>query len=296
MLLKLKQGVWLRPSAGMVTGAGGGPGMIDVLGPPKGALQVFLGLVGELGCDVGQIRQLIQWSIDHRNGKAAPTPLEQRWYRALEGGAPDYDIYSGEDYLADLWACWVLYSRMYLRTVETQTQACLGGRTILQDLGDVSSVVDLGCGFGGSTAALRVLFPRASVFGTNLGETVQMRLARRLADRFGFTLCRDASEVGRSPVGLVFASEYFEHFQAPLEHLEQVVRTLCPRVMLVANTFTSRGAGHFDAYCIDGRLVPGRQATTAFSAKMRDYGYVMRPTRTWNHRPAYWVWTAAVAA
>jgi SAM-dependent methyltransferase len=209
--------------------------------------------------------------------RAAPTEildLERRWYESLATGAPDFGIYATDAYLADLWACWVLYSRRYLRGLRKAG--------LLDDL-DGRSIADLGCGIGQTTAAWRELLPAAHVVGTNVDGTIQTRLARRMGDRYGFDVLHGPPE--RTDV--VFASEYFEHFEEPVAHLRAVLAT-GPRVLFVASTFGPRSPGHFEAYRVDGDLVSPRQASRAFDAELVARGFERVRTGLWNNRPTYW--------
>jgi hypothetical protein len=77
--------------------------------------------------------------------------LEARWYKALETGKPDYSVYASPFYFVDIWVCWVTYSRKYLQMI--QSPKSMSGKSIVQDMGNVRTVIDLGCGFGYTCAA-----------------------------------------------------------------------------------------------------------------------------------------------
>lgn len=215
--------------------------------------------------------------------------VERRWYDSLSAGKPDWSVYSGDNYLGELWACWVLYSRRYLR--ELRQKNIVGENSVVEDLGTAKCVVDLGCGIGYTSAALRQLFPDACVVGTNLPDTVQGSLAMTIGDIYGFEVHEDVGMV-KEQVDLVFASEYFEHFESPVEHLKSVL-TLKPKAMLIANTFGSSSIGHFRKYKVkssgmfDEELV-GAAVSKRFNAELRKRGYRRVETKLWNNRPAYW--------
>jgi SAM-dependent methyltransferase len=221
--------------------------------------------------------------------------LEARWYHALRHeGRADYAVYEGPDYVGDLWACWAIYSRGYLRQMD-RPGLLPSGSSIIQDVRrrGIRSVVDLGCGFGYTTAALAQLFPEASVSGTNLDGTAQMALCRALAVRHGFSVCTDAGQIPEADRGgLLFASEYFEHFPAPVAHLDHVLSALKPRALLVANAFGAESIGHFDVYEIAGREVAAADVGRIWNARLRAAGYAKQRTGCWNGRPAYWTKTA----
>jgi len=208
--------------------------------------------------------------------------LKKHWYASLKKGDPDYTIYADDYYVCELWLCWIRYSRRYLNDICKTTS--LGSRSIVSDI-TASSIVDLGCGFGYTTAGLAEIFPKATVVGTNLPDAVQSKLSRRLGRRVGFKV---VSSYARLKADLVFASEYFEHFERPVEHLVDVIQRVCPSYWLVANSFGTEAIGHFKTYKHGDSSYDGKQISRLFSRTMRDYGYERVKTKCWNNRPAYW--------
>jgi SAM-dependent methyltransferase len=219
----------------------------------------------------------------HRDERGAkPTTIERRWYDSLERGQPDYDVYADDDYVADLWACWIVYSRRYLLALCRHAD-------VNRLVGAARSVADLGCGLGYTTAALAEMSaPRAVVFGTNLPGLRQTAIAERVADRRG-GFCVAAGVEGRGHVDLVFASEFFEHLPAPVNYLLDVLDELTPETLIVANTFTGRSTGHFDRYVVGGARLDGRATARAFGDALRRRGYRKLETGFWNGRPAVWI-------
>lgn len=209
--------------------------------------------------------------------------LERRWYASLAAGQPDFDVYSEVPYLSDTWACWMTYSRRYLREVETPTRYPPLG--ISGAVGTPQTVLDLGCGFGYSTLALKQMFPDARVVGTNVAGTPQTRIANRLGAEHGFEVVDSPNVLDEAD--LVFASEYFEHWQRPVDHLHDVL-ALKPSALLVANTFGPHSIGHFDAYEVGGATVDPKRAARCFASALVDAGYEKVKTGVWNNRPTYW--------
>jgi SAM-dependent methyltransferase len=160
------------------------------------------------------------------------------------------------------------------------------GQSVVADVGSPARVLDLGCGFGFTTASLKEIWPKSEVFGTNFLDTPQGRMAQRLGSDWGFSILPDVSAIGQCDV--VVAFEYFEHFAAPLAHLAEVLDCTEPKILLVNNTFTSPGLGHFPTYLIDGVPVGGRAVSKKFSAEMIRRGYKRIVTNVWNNRPMYW--------
>lgn len=245
-----------------------------------------------LGIDRGRLETNIRESLAYLTGTKrdrqqarAGRELELRWYQSLKDGSPDWSVYNDEFYMAELWACWVVYSRPYLLSL-ISPKGNRSGKSILAQIGNCQRVVDLGCGAGLTTAALSGIFPGAKVFGTNLEATIQFEFARILGVEYNYRMVYLHQIV--SPVDLVFASEYFEHFQEPVEHLLEVLRDLQPRYMVIANTFTSPSIGHFPQYKVLGRMVPGLEASKIFNNTLRGKGYRKIQTNFWNNRPAVW--------
>jgi len=237
------------------------------------------------GCSFEEGQRIAQEAVVyHRTSRAlrnipemCTDLLEQRWYASLAQGKPDYTVYNDVRYAGDLWACWLLYSRRYLRNIGSLIQSGWSPR--------LSRIADLGCGIGYSTAVLKQFWPAAMVYGTNL-EGPQAQTARSIGKSIGFTV--EPAIVGQ--VDLIFASEYFEHFDHPFDHVLDVLqRGSFPRYLIIASTFGSRSVGHFDTYYDErGYAQPGKSVGRQFNALLRAHGYRMRKTSFWNNRPAIW--------
>ena len=210
--------------------------------------------------------------------------LEKQWYGSIMSGTPDYSVYGDPYYFVDVWNCWRTYSRKYLR--EVQSPKSFGNRSIVSALGNISTVLDLGCGFGYTTAALKQIFHTATVTGTNLPGTAQYEMSSKLGRDRGFTIT--ANHENLQGTDLVWATEYFEHFPAPIEHLEHVLEHTTPRFLLIANTFTSPAIGHFETYLHKGVRYAGKQVSIGFNKTLRYRGYEKVKTKCWNNRPMLW--------
>ncbi len=140
----------------------------------------------------------------------------------------------------------------------------------------VKSVADLGCGIGYTTAALKELFPAATVYGTQILGTFQHNVAAEVGRRKGFAIYPEVT----GPTDLIFASEYFEHFQRPIEHLLTVIETCRPKYLVIANSFGSHSIGHFDAYIVGPdhehlfeEAIPNTAIGRQFNDVLRNGGY-----------------------
>jgi len=211
--------------------------------------------------------------------------LETRWYQSLANKEPDFSVYDTDLMLADVWACWRVYSQGYIKTLVSEKS--LFTTSIVNDMGNMSSVVDLGCGAGCTTAALKEIFPNACVYGTNIEGTKQYRVAQENGHLFNFSVLPVASHVNEKG-GLVFASEYFEHFYKPVDHLIEILDALSPNCLLVANSFSSRSVGHFDEYSCHNELYGNKEMGRVFNKELRSFGYDKVKTKCWNDRPSYW--------
>jgi SAM-dependent methyltransferase len=222
----------------------------------------------------------------HREALRCSQELEAEWYNSLATGNPAWSVYDTDYYLADLWACWRIYSRKYIRGI-CGTSSLRDGESIRLNLDASARIVDVGCGIGFTTAAWRELFPNAEVVGTNLDNTRQMLLAKQVSEEYGFKMESDLAKIEGSG-GLVFASEYFEHFESPIEHLREIVNALNPDSFLIANAFGAKSIGHFPLYQVEGAAIDGKSTSRIFNNTLRTLGFEKVQTNLWNNRPSYW--------
>jgi len=219
---------------------------------------------------------------------ARPKPfkdVEDRWYKSVDLGAPDYSIYDDQYILSDIWACWVRYSRSYLRAIKDPKS--MSGISIVDDMKDVKVVVDLGNGFGYTTAALKELFPQAIVYATNFEGGTQWKVASVNADRHGFSMVPDVSHIPER-VDLVFASEYLEHIHDPIAHMAEINERVSPRYLVLASSFGTKSIGHFDSYIDNGKKIDGKLMGRVLNNALRKMGFAKVETKCWNNKPAYW--------
>lgn len=256
------------------------------------ALDEFLRLIPADYGKTDGLREMAIRTVKYlRSKKSDRTVLEEEqglqkiWYQSIDIGAPDYSVYDTEYYLAELWACWVVYSRKYLLSI--QSPRSLNGTSICEHIGNPIGILDLGCGFGYTTMALKEMFPSASVIGTNLDNTIQVQIARMLGAVNNFDVVSRLSDIN-IPITLIFASEYFEHIPEPIEHLRSILK-LAPQQLLIANTFSAKAIGHFDRYFVDGAYYNGRKTSRLFNDALRSQGYKKINTNLWNNRPSYWI-------
>lgn len=211
--------------------------------------------------------------------------LEACWYKSLEDNMPDYSVYDNNYYFDDLKKCWAEYSREYLLKIHSKKS--LFGKSIVEDIGKIDSILDLGCGIGCTTASLKELFPEANVYGTNLKTTRQYDMAEERGKKRDFSIVSDIHDL-RTKISFVFASEYFEHIKKPIDHLIDIIDLLNPTYFIIANSFNARAIGHFIEYQYNNEFFNGRMISRLFNKTLRNNGYTKVQTKLWNQRPTYW--------
>lgn len=211
--------------------------------------------------------------------------LENRWYKELDTGNIDYSVYDTDEYIAELWACWIVYSKKYLLSIQKESSFPPYG--IVNNFGKVKKIVDLGCGFGYTTLALKQIFPNAEVYGTNIENTIQIKFAKQLGKENNFNIVSNIKEI-KGKTDLVFASEYFEHILEPIKDLHKIVKYLEPRNFLIANAFGTRAIGHFINYLYNENEIDGELISRLFNKELKEFGYEKVKTKLWNNRPAYY--------
>lgn len=230
-------------------------------------------------CEELPVDELYQIYID---GNLPLNDLKQQWEKSLAEGNPDFSVYGDNAYLNESFLCWKGYSRRYLMML----QKYLAREDCEINMQDVNFVLDLGCGCGYSTIGLKAIFPDAEVYATNLKGTLQYELNLKVTENIeGITMYDEEEAFDLDGVDLVFASEFFEHLQNPIDYLKQIVDAYHPKYVVFANTFGNMAIGHFNSYYYDGKEYVGRQVSRKFNDTLRDYGYKKLDTRFFNNRP-----------
>jgi len=219
-----------------------------------------------------------------RQARRAHQELEGRWYQSLDSGTPDYSVYSDPYFVCEMWACWSIYSSKYISLLRKKIAD-------LNAIKNITSIVDLGCGVGLTSAALVSAFPGAIVTGTNIDQSPQFNIARDLGAMAGFKVTGGVE----GKADLVFASEYFEHIERPVDHLIEILDTCSPAFLVIANSFNTISIGHFRHYGIGSTKHDGRESSRLFNSALRTAGYLKLNTGFWNNRPSIWVLASVLA-
>ena len=68
--------------------------------------------------------------------------LESEWYHSLVINEPDYSIYNDEYYFTDVYVCWQMFSRWYLKSIN-HPNSWKPDHSISELLQNVDTVVEL---------------------------------------------------------------------------------------------------------------------------------------------------------
>lgn len=206
--------------------------------------------------------------------------LQERWEMSLDN-LPDYTVYNESIYLNETFLCWKVYSRRYLMLL----RKWLNQYDCPIHANDVQNVLDLGCGLALTTVGLKSLFPNAEIYGTNEKDSVQIKFDKIITEPFkDIHIISDNFGLSEH-MDIVFASEFFEHIQSPIEFLHKVLVQYKPKYMIFANTFTQMAIGHFNEYIVGDNKVSGEEVSRIFTKTLQANGYRKVQTDFFNNRP-----------
>ena len=211
--------------------------------------------------------------------------IQSRWYSSLKSNDPDYSIYNDDYYLAESWFCWVRCSRNYVNSLNRKN-GLSKDITVYQYLKGINSVLDLDAGIGYSTAALKQLFKSCDVSAFEIYGTTQYEFCKIMGAQYGFKVISDIDKLPN--VDLIFASEYFEHFERPIEHLINIIENSNPKYFYIANSFRRSGRGHFNKYKHLNTVYDKNVISKVFNDRLKYFGYEKQNTNLWQNRPNFW--------
>jgi predicted O-methyltransferase YrrM len=213
--------------------------------------------------------------------------IYDKWVTSLKNGTPDYSVYGEDFYLIELWYSWITYSRSYLKLLE-KNKFSENKKLIIDNLNDlgIDSILDIGSGPGYTTSSLKTLFPHAEVYACEYKESFQYKMATELSKKYNFEVI---SALPEKHIDLIFASEYFEHIEAPIEHLQDIINKCSPKIFIVANAFGQPAIGHFEQYIVNNQKIDGKKMNKMFSKQMSVNNYKRVKTNCWNDRPSFWI-------
>lgn len=213
--------------------------------------------------------------------------LEKRWYDSIDANDIDYSVYDHDLYFAELFACYIIYSKKHLNLLKKPISD-LNGVSLVEYLKNknIKTIVDLGCGIGYSTILLTELFPDATIYCTNIDDTKQMDFIKFIQKDSNFIPITNLDELPEK-VDMFIGFEYFEHILNPFLHLGELIK-FDPKYFIIANSFNTRAIGHFCNYEFNDTLIPEKSASRKFNKLLRDNNYQNLKTKYWNNRPMVW--------
>ena len=215
-----------------------------------------------------------------QNNNPGLKTLQERWEKSLDS-LPDFSVYDEPIYLNETFLCWKAYSRRYLMLL----RKWLKREDCPIKVDGIKNVLDLGCGLALTTIGLKSLFPNAEVYGTNEPNSVQIEFDRIVTRPFDDIHIVSDNFGPIKHMDIVFASEFFEHIQVPIEFLKKVLVYYKPKYIIYANTFTNMAIGHFNEYYVGIEKLSGKEVSRAFTRILQYYGNKKVQTNFFNNRP-----------
>jgi ubiquinone/menaquinone biosynthesis C-methylase UbiE len=158
----------------------------------------------------------------------------------------------------------------------------------------IKSIIDVGAGIGLSTMLLSDLFPEATVLYNNIEGSLQEKFFNENKQKcfnvknLEFISNDELLKVRDFDFDLLFASEYFEHFDKFLDWTSKIIEDNRFRYIVVNNSFSVEAYGHFKEYQLDGTLITPRQASRQWLTFIRN-SYEDMKVKCWNGRPRMFV-------
>ena len=90
-------------------------------------------------------------------------------------------------------------------------------------------------------------------------------------------------------IDTIFASEYFEHFERPIEHLQDIVKHLNPKYLIIANSFNTKSIGHFHKYKHNEEVIDETKISKRWNNELVKLGYTKLHPTIFNHNPSLFV-------
>lgn len=125
---------------------------------------------------------------------------------------------------------------------------------------DIKTIVDVGAGIGLSTMMLAELFPEARVYYNNITPSLQ-------ADFFEAhkhycsaqnvpQAITEKDMMQHGPFDMLFASEYFEHFEDPMKQTVFLLDQVGFKQLVINNSFNVKAYGHFKEFRVSTEVEP----------------------------------------
>lgn len=196
--------------------------------------------------------------------------LDDWWW---DGNYKDFSRYNSFHYLYAGLNCFNNYSKPCAFTAYEY----------LKDK-NIQNIVDLGAGIGLSTMLLKDLFPDAGIYYNNLLDTIQYAFFLKHSDGKIDTV-DDKAMAKYGPYDVLFASEYFEHFDWPINRLKFLRDEVGFKYLVVNNSFNVRAYGHFKEYFDEEENLIDPRAISRKWNKIIKNDYDQLKIKCWNGRP-----------
>jgi len=202
--------------------------------------------------------------------------LDNWWY----DNYPDFSRYQSYHYLYAGLNCFNNYSK----------QCALYAKQYLGDK-NIRSIVDVGAGIGLSTMLLADLFPEAKVYYNNITPSLQADFfeahkgyrARNTQESARVTDITEKEMMQHGPFDMLFASEYFEHFEYPMRQLDFLLNKVGFKYLVVSNSFNVKAYGHFKEFKHNETLAPKKMSKLWLKTVRESYKEM--DVKCWNGRP-----------
>ena len=159
----------------------------------------------------------------------------------------------------------------------------------------IKTIVDVGAGIGLSTMLLADLFPEAKVYYNNISPSLQHSFFE--SHKFYRTKCSgitpnepefitEKEMLQHGSFDMLFASEYFEHFEDPMKQTDFLLTGCGFKYLVVNNSFGVKAYGHFDEFKVSTEAKPlaPKQMSKLWLKTVRSW-YDELDVKCWNGRP-----------
>ncbi len=259
-------------------------------------LNLFLEILSSLyDFDNEKVTNVIEKTITTYKNKTEPPQelknLENKWYDSLNNKNPDYTVYNDFYYFIDIFSCFIVYSRNYLKDIKKRKYD--NNKSIYNFLYNYKTIIDMGCGLGFTTKILEEIFYEHKIYGNNLENTKQYEFCKEVFKNTDIELISDIEQL--SNIDIVFAFEFFEHIDAPIKFCNYLIENINPKVIICANSFNTQAIGHFTKYENNSKnkffkqSIDQKEISKEFNKNLRTQGYKSLKTTIWNDKPKIWV-------
>lgn len=204
--------------------------------------------------------------------------LDNWWYDNYR----DFSRYKSYHYLYAGLNCFNNYSK----------QCALYAKQYLGDK-PIKSIVDVGAGIGLSTMLLADLFPSARVYYNNITPSLQSEFFEEHKNAKVNNMAYKSQPVSaiteedmrtHGPFDMLFASEYFEHFEEPIKQTDFLLNQVGFTYLVVNNSFNVKAYGHFEQFKHNEILTMPKAMSKLWLKTVRE-SYNELDVKCWNGRP-----------